>query len=131
MNRTIIIGRIVKDIELKYTTNKNTAVCGFTIAVDRKFKQEGQPESDFFNCTAWGKTAEFISKYFSKGVRIAVEGRLQNRSWTDAEDKKHYITEIVVESVYFADGKKEGSNNTVNNNDDFSIDESDDELPFN
>lgn len=129
MNVCSLIGRLVKEPELKKINNaNNTAVCNITIAVDRKFKQDGQPDADFFNCVAWGKTAEFISKFFSKGVRIGLVGRIQTRTWTDADNKKHTVVEVMIESVYFADGKKEGSinNSTPKNN----VVEDDNELPF-
>lgn len=106
MNRVVLLGRLTKDPELRYTNN-NTAVCSFTLAVNRRFKKEGQQQADFINCQAWTKTAEFISKYFIKGQQVAIEGRIQTRTWEDSEGKRHYITEVIVEQCYFADGKKE------------------------
>ena len=107
MNKVILMGRLTKDAELRYTANTNAAVASFTVAVDRKFKQEGQPTADFINCVAWGKTAEFVNNYFKKGHRIALTGRMQTRTWDDAENKRHYITEVIVDEVEFAESKRE------------------------
>ena len=106
MNKVVEVGRLTKDPELRYTQN-NTPVCGFTIAVDRFVKAGEEKQADFFQVVAWSKTAEFCSKYFSKGRKIIVFGRLQNRTWDDTEGKKHYVTEIVADEVDFADSKKE------------------------
>ena len=101
MNKVILLGNVCKDPELKYTQTNNKPVCTFSVAVNREFG-EG---TDFFTIQAWNNTAEFISKYFRKGSRLAIVGRLQNRTWTDNEGKKHNVTEIVVESVDFAEKK--------------------------
>jgi len=107
MNKAILIGRLTKDPELRSTSNNNS-VCNFTLAVDRRFKNaNGEKETDFIPCVAWRNTAEFISKYFSKGVRMAVVGSIQPRSWEDENGSKNYITEILVDEAYFADGKSE------------------------
>ncbi len=107
MNKVILMGRLTKDPELRYTNNNNTAVCSFSLAVDKRFSRQGEEkQADFFNIVAWDKTAEFCSKWFQKGRQVAVVGRLQNRSWDDAEGKKHYVTEIVAEEAYFADSKR-------------------------
>jgi len=111
MNKVILLGRFTRDPELRYTVN-NTAVVSFTLAVDRRVRQEGQPTADFISMVAWGKTAEFISNYFKKGNRIAVCGRIQTRTWDDAENKRHYVTEVVVEEAYFAESKG-GSQDTA------------------
>lgn len=108
MNKVILMGRLTKDPELRYTNNNNTAVSSFTIAVNRKVKIEGQPEADFFPVVAWAKTAEFCSKYFIKGQQVALVGRLQNRKWTDEQGEIHYVTEVVADEAFFADSKKEG-----------------------
>ena len=92
MNKAILIGRLTKDPEIRYTAGNNTAVCQFTVAVDRRFKSENQPTADFIPIVAWRQTAEFVSKYFTKGSRIAIVGQIQTRSWDDAEGKKHYVT---------------------------------------
>ena len=112
MNKVILLGRLTKDPEVKFTQNNNTCVCTFGLAVNRKFKQEGQPDADFINIVAWTKTAEFISKYFKKGQQIALAGRLQTRTYDDKEGKKIHVTEVVAEEVYFADSKKEQSATT-------------------
>ena len=138
MNKVTLLGRLTKEPELRYTQNNNTAVVKFTLAVNRRFKSENQPEADFINCQAWAKTAEFIGKYFQKGRQVAVIGRIQNRTWDDAEGKKHYITEVIVEEAYFADSKKDSTTNNVStptsnssNNEEFNPIESEDEqLPF-
>jgi len=107
MNKVILMGRLTKDPELRYTSNNNTAVCNFTLAVDRRFSKPGEAkQADFFNCQAWKNQAEFCSKYFAKGLKIVVVGSLQNRSWDDAEGKKHYTTEVIADEVYFAEGHK-------------------------
>lgn len=123
-----LLGRLVKDPELK--TLATATICNFTIAVDRRFTKQGEEkQADFFSVKAWGKTGEFVSKYFTKGVRILVSGRIENRSWTDNDGNKKYATDIIAEEVYFADGKKD---NNVNNNDagDFFGNYSNDDLPF-
>ena len=107
MNKVILLGRLSKDVETRYTQSNNTMVASFTLAVNRRFKQEGQPSADFINIVAWSKTAEFVSKYFKKGQQVAVVGRLQTRTWDDEQGQKHYITEVIAEEVYFADSKKE------------------------
>ena len=104
MNKVILMGRLTKDPEIRYTQN-NTPVCNFTLAVDRRFSKDKQ--ADFISCQAWQKTAEFISKYFQKGLMIAVVGSIQTRTWEDNEGKKRYITEVIVDEVYFAGSKTE------------------------
>lgn len=106
MNKIILIGRLTRDPELRYTSN-NTATTSFTVAVDRRFKQEGQPTADFISVVAWGKTAEVISKYFKRGNRIALTGRLQTRNYDDKDGKKVYVTEVVTDEVEFVESKKE------------------------
>ena len=105
MNKSILIGRLTRDPELK-TTNSQVAVCSFSIAVDRKFKNaNGDREADFIGCVAWRQTAEFIAKYFRKGSKICVEGSLQSRSWDDAEGKRHSVIEVVVDQAEFVEAK--------------------------
>ncbi len=138
MNKIIIKGRITKELEVRYTQTSNTAVVSFTVAVNRDFVKQGEErQTDFINCVAYGKTAEFVSKYFSKGQEILLTGRLQNRSWNDEQGQKHYVTEIIVENVEFCGSKKEQSEvkeeqkerEAIQNENDYSIN-SDDELPF-
>ena len=111
MNKVILMGRLTRDPEVRYTTNNNTLVCTFSLAVNRRFKQEGQPDADFINIVAWAKTGEFCSKYFTKGQQVVVCGRLQTRSYDDKDGKKVYVTEVVAEDTYFADSKREPNAN--------------------
>jgi len=126
MNKTILMGRLTRDVELKRTQSE-TAVANFTLAVNRKFAKDG--EADFISIVAWGKTAEFCNNYFEKGRQVAISGRIQTRNYENKEGQKVYVTEVVAEDVYFADSKKDnGSANTkpaeINPGDE------DDELPF-
>lgn len=106
LNKVLLMGRLTKDPEVRYTSNNNTLVCSFSLAVNRRFKSEGQPDADFVNIVAWSKTGEFCSKYFTKGQQVAVCGRLQTRSYDDKDGKKVYVTEVIAEEAYFADSKK-------------------------
>jgi len=107
MNKAILMGRLTKDPELRYTSTNNTAVCNFTIAVDRRFSKQGEEkQADFIPVVVWNKLAEFCGKYFQKGRQVAIVGRIQNRTWDDNEGKRHYITEVVAEEAYFADSKR-------------------------
>ena len=108
MNKVILMGRLTRDPEVRYTTTNNTLVCTFSIAVNRRFKQEGQPDADFFNIVAWSKTGEFCSKYFKKGQQVGVIGRLQTRNYDDKDGKKVYVTEVIAEETYFADSRRDG-----------------------
>ena len=131
MNRIVLTGRIAKDLELK-TTNSGTAVLSFSIAVQRRFKNsEGKYDADFFNCTAWRQTAEFISKHFIKGSMIAIEGTLQNRSYTAQDNSKRTVTEIMVENAEFCGSseKQEQKPAPTQSKTEFT-EVSDDELPF-
>ena len=108
LNRAIMMGRLTHDPELK-TTQAGPQFCRFSIACDRDFKNtSGEKETDFFDCVAWRKTAEFVSRYFAKGRMIIVEGRMQNRSWTDKEGNKRRSTEIIVDAAHFGDSKPKG-----------------------
>ena len=111
MNKFEFLGRLTKDPEVRYTSGTNTQVTTFTIAVNRRFvAQGGERQSDFFNLTAFGKTAEFCAKYFKKGQQVLVTGRIQNRSWDDATTgQKRYATDFIVEDTYFADSKRDGA----------------------
>ena len=111
MNKFEFLGRLTKDPEVRYTSGNNTQVTTFTIAVNRRFVAQGaERQSDFFNLTSFGKTAEFCSKYFKKGQQVLVVGRIQNRSWDDAQTgQKRYATDFIVEETYFADSKKDGA----------------------
>lgn len=108
MNKVILMGRLTKDPEIR-NTQQGTMVCSFSIAVNRRFAKEGQQNADFINCSAWRNTAEFISKYFSKGNMIAVVGSLQTRTWEDANGKKQYAMDVVVDEAYFTGSKENTS----------------------
>lgn len=138
LNKVIIMGRLTKDPELK-TTASDISVCSFTVAVDRRFQKNSEDrQADFINVVAWRTTAEFVSKYFSKGRMINVVGSLQTRTWDDAEGKKHYATEVVADEVNFCGDKKaENSNGGSNFGGDDSFEskgfapfETNDDLPF-
>ncbi|MGN1036640.1 MAG: single-stranded DNA-binding protein [Ruminococcus sp.] len=106
INSVILMGRLTADPDCNQTQS-GTAYCRFTVAIDRKFadKTTGQKEADFISCTAWGKTAEFVSKYFSKGKMIIVEGSLRNNNYTDSNGVKHYSYNVVADSVSFGESK--------------------------
>lgn len=108
MNKVILIGRLVRDPELR-TTASNISVCSFTVAVDRRFKSEGQPTADFINVIAWRQTAEFVSKYFNKGSKIVVSGSIQTRQWDDKDGQRRYATEVVADEVEFGESKRSDS----------------------
>lgn len=124
INKCILMGRLTKDPELR-TTNNGTNVSTFTIAVDTGYGEE--KKTDFINCVAWKKTAEFISKYFSKGQMIIVLGRISTRTYEDKNGDKKYITEVIANEVQFGESKKTES--APADNDDFTpLD--DDDIPF-
>ena len=130
MNKTILMGRLTKDPDTRYTQTNNIQVTSFTLAVNRRFAKEGEQQADFISIVSWNKTAEFVSKYFRKGQQVGVIGRIQTRNYDDDKGVKHYITEVIAEEVYFADSKKEGqANTTIDTTNDFEISSSDD-LPF-
>ena len=107
LNHITIMGRLTRDPELR-RTGSGIAVASFTLAVDRDYKPDGgERECDFIDCVAWRQTGEFVSKYFSKGRIAVVDGRLQIRSWTDKDGNKRRSAEVVADSVYFGDSKKE------------------------
>ena len=112
MNKVILMGRLTRDPEVRYTTTNNTLVATFPIAVNRRFARQGEErQADFINIVAWDKTGEFCSKYFKKGMQVAVTGRIQTRNYDDKDGKKVYVTEVVAEETYFADSKREGAEN--------------------
>jgi single-strand DNA-binding protein len=116
MNKVILIGRLTKDVELRYTQTNNTAVASFSLAVNRKFVKNGEErQADFFNVIAWNKLAETISKYLFKGNQVAISGRLETRSWDDENGQKHYVTEIIAEEVDFIESKNKKSNDAILN----------------
>ena len=141
MNKVILVGRLVREPELR-TTQSGVNVCSFTVACDRRYQKEGERQADFINCIAWRNTADFISNYFTKGTRIALDGSIQTRSW-DAEDgTKRYATEVIVEHAEFAQSKSEGNSGSITqpeytftgtNNIDSAFDDidiSEEDLPF-
>ncbi len=134
MNKVVEIGRLTKDPQLKFIPGNGTAVCNFTMAVNRRFKKEGQPDADFINVVVWGKQAESTANYMKKGSLVGVAGRIETRSY-DGKSGKVFITEVVAEEVHFLEfGKKNNSNNNTQNGDVpgdyFSEDNSDDSMPF-
>jgi single-strand DNA-binding protein len=144
MNKVILIGRLCTDVETR-RSNSGKAVSSYRIAVDRQFKKEGQPEADFLNCVAFGSNCEFAGKYLQKGVKIAVEGSIQTRSYDNKDGKKVYVTEIIVDRHEFCESKRGSENAATAGNyggyaapsaDDYSannfamLDEDDGQLPF-
>ena len=134
MNKVIIIGRFTRDPEVRYTAN-NTCYASFSVAIDRRYKQDGQPTADFPRVIAWGKTAEFIEKYFHKGMKIAIDGRIQTGSYTNKDGQTVYTTDIVAENVEFVESNRNTGNAqspSVTDDGWMNIpEEVDEELPFN
>ena len=139
MNKVILMGRLTRGPEVRYTQTNNTLVSSFSLAVNRRFVAQGQErQADFINVVAWSKLGEFCSKYFKKGQQVGVIGRIQTRSYDDAQGQKRYVTEVVAEEAYFADSKKADGDATnfentfgtdVASSSEFSV-SSDDDLPF-
>lgn len=134
MNKVILLGRLTKDPDVRYTQSENMlAIARYTLAVDRRFKKEGQPSADFINCVAFGKSAEFAEKYMTKGRLFGVIGRIQNRNYENDKKEKVYVTEVVVDEQYFADSKKDDKKdiNELLKEDDDKLKELDNiDLPF-
>lgn len=134
MNKVILLGRLTKDPDVRYTQSENMlAIARYTLAVDRRFKKEGQPSADFINCVAFGKSAEFAEKYMTKGRLFGVIGRIQTRNYENDKKEKIYVTEIVVDEQYFADSKKDDKKdiNELLKEDDDKLKELDNiDLPF-
>ena len=136
MNKFQFLGRLTKDPEVRYTANTNSQVTSFSIAVNRRYvSQNGERQTDFFNLSAFGKTAEFCSKYFKKGQQVLVEGRIQNRTWEDQNGQKRYATDFIVEQAYFADSRRDGAGDSfempaMNDSSDFVTVDDSEELPF-
>jgi len=121
MNRVVLIGRLTKDPELKFTPGTGTAVATFTLAVDRRFSKDGQKEADFIPIVVWGKQAESTANYMSKGKLIGISGRIQTRNYDAKDGTKRYVTEVVAEEVQFlewggANGGKNASGNSNSEN---------------
>ena len=117
MNKVILMGRLTRDPEVRYGQgSNNTAVCRYSIAVDRRFKRDGDPDADFFDCTVFGKGAEFAEKYLKKGTKIVISGRIENNNYTNKEGQKVYGTRIVVDEQEFAESKNASNGGTGNSN---------------
>ncbi len=139
MNKVILMGRLTRDPEVRYTQTNNTLVASFSLAVNRRFARQGEErQADFINIVAWSKLGEFCSKYFKKGQQVGIIGRIQTRTWEDENSVKHYVTEVVAEEAYFADSKRDGESSNFENtfgsavasaNSEFTV-SSDDDLPF-
>lgn len=109
MNVAILMGRLTKDPETRYTQGKEPlAVTRYTLAVDRRYKRDGEPSADYIPCVAFGKGAEFANRYFKKGLRVTVSGRIQTGSYTNKDGQKIYTTEVIVDGQEFADSKQDG-----------------------
>ncbi len=138
MNKVQLLGRLTRDVEVRYTQSKEPVAVGrYTLAVKKRFKREGELDSEFINIVAFGKSAEFAEKYFRKGQQVCVTGRIQTRTWEDKETgQKRYATEIVVEEQFFAESNKNNGNdgnkeNTSGEDEVFyGTDASDEDLPF-
>ncbi len=142
MNKVILMGRLTRDPEVRYGGANNTAVARYSIAVDRRFKRDGEPDADFFNLVSFAKQGEFVEKYLRKGTKIVVDGELRNNNYTNKDGQMVYSIEVVTNSVEFAESKSAQANNgfdagmpTPNTpaGDDFMNipDGIDEELPFN
>ena len=111
MNKVIFMGRFTRDPEVRYSQGANpTAIARFTLAVNRRFKRDGEPEADFFNCTAFGKQAEFIERYMRKAVKVVVSGRIENDNYTNKEGQMVYSVKVMIEEIEFAESKAAGGN---------------------
>ena len=104
MNKVILMGRLTRDPEVRYTQTNNTLVASFSLAVNRRFVRPGEErQADFINIVAWSKLGEFCSKYFKKGQQVSIIGRIQTRTWDDENGQKRYVTEVIAEEAYFAE----------------------------
>lgn len=116
MNKVILVGRLTRDPEVRYPQDAERAAVGrFSLAVDRKYKQQGQPEADFFNCTCFGRQAEFAEKYMKKGTKMVITGRIQNDNYTDRAGNKVYSVQVMVEEMEFAESKAAGNQSEKRN----------------
>ena len=112
MNKVILMGRLTRDPEMRYAQNENgTAVARYTLAVDRRFKRDGEQDADFIGCVVFGKGAEFAEKYLSKGTKIVITGRIQTGSYTNNEGQKVYTTDVIIEEQEFAESKAASEGN--------------------
>ena len=112
MNKVILMGRLTRDPEVRYSAGENAlAIARYTLAVDRRFRRDGEASADFIQCVSFGRTAEFAEKYFRQGLKIAVTGRIQTGSYTNRDGQKVYTTEVVVEDQEFAESKNAAASN--------------------
>ena len=109
MNKVILMGNLTRDPEISYSQGSNMAIARFSIAVNRRFARDGEDNTDFFNCTAFGKTAEFVEKYFHKGSRMLLSGRIQNDNYTNKNGEKVYSVQIITEEIEFCERKGSGA----------------------
>ena len=115
MNKVILIGRLTRDPEVRYSQGENSlAIARYSLAVDRRFKRPGEPDADFINCVTFGKAAEFAEKYLKQGTKIAVTGRIKTGSYTNKDGQKVYTTDVVVEEQEFAESKAAGGDSGSN-----------------
>lgn len=113
MNKVILMGNLTRDPEVRYSQGQNSlAIARFSLAVSRRFARQGDADTDFFNCTAFGKTAEFVEKYFRKGSRMLLSGRVQNDNYTNKNGEKVYSVQIIAEDIEFAERKSAADQNT-------------------
>ena len=113
MNKVVLMGRLTRDPEVRYSQGQNAmAVARYTLAVDRRFRREGEPSADFINCVVFGKSAEFTERYFRQGTKVAVSGRIQTGSYTNRDGVKVYTTDVVVEEQEFAESKAASASNS-------------------
>ena len=113
MNKVILMGRLTRDPEVRYSQGENsTAIARYTLAVDRRFKRDGEQTADFINCVVFGKSAEFTERYFRQGMRVVVCGRIQTGSYVNKDGQKVYTTDIIVDDQEFADSKGQGGDNS-------------------
>ena len=140
MNKTVLMGRLTADPQVRYSQGDNaTAVARYTLAVNRKFKKDGEPTADFIPCVVFGRSAEFTEKYFRKGMQVAISGRIQTGSYTNKDGQKVYTTDVVVEEQEFAESKAASQQNQNNASDSVPSSDGfmnipdgiDEELPFN
>ena len=141
MNKVILMGRLTRDAEIRYSQGENSmAIARFSLAVDRRFRKDGEQSADYINCIAFGKTAEFFERFGRKGTKFVIEGRIQTGSYTNKDGQRVYTTDVVVENTEFAESKSNNqSGNSSQNNSAPSSDDGfmnipdgiDEELPFN
>lgn len=127
MNKVVLIGRMTKDPELKFTPGTGTAVATFTLAVNRRFKKEGQPDADFIPIVVWGKQAESTANYMSKGKLLSVAGRIETRSYEAKDGGRRYVTEVVADEVSFLEF---GNKNQGQSNSDYTPVDDGEDMPF-